>query len=333
MKTLISKVGLCVSLQGPSKLRIKNLEVSFPKDNELRIEVRAAALNFPDLLMTYGKYQYRPPIPFVVGMEGAGIVQEIGSGVTRFNIGDQVIFKGKTGACSEYVNVDEDAAEFLPSSLSYEEGAAFAVTFYTAYIALAVKGTVRPGETLLVHGAGGGVGQASVSVGKALGAIVIATASNSDKLEVAKQSGADFTINYQDNAFSDQVNDLTEGKGADVIMDPVGGWVLNESINCLSWGGRLLCVGFASGDFGNISLSGLQERGGVLMGVRAGEFSRRNPARGKQAYRELSQMIVEKKLKPWIGRRWPLDRVAEAIESMEKREIVGKQVIIINGNP
>ncbi len=333
MNTLTSKAGLCTSLEGPSNLKIEKIQVPFPTGAEIRIAVRAAALNFPDLLMTYGKYQYRPPVPFVVGMEGAGVVQDIGPEVKRFKVGDKVIFKGKTGACSEYVNVEEVAAECLPASLSFEGGAAFAVTFYTAYIAMAVKGGLKPGETLLVHGAGGGVGQASVSVGKALGATVIATASNSDKLDVARRSGADFTINYKEKPFANEVNEMTGGKGADVIMDPVGGWVLDESIKCLSWAGRLLCVGFASGDFGNISLSRLQEQGGVLMGVRAGEFSRRNPSRGKQAYSELSQLIVEKRLKPWIGRRWPLDNVAEAIESMEKREVVGKQIITINGDP
>lgn len=333
MKILTSRAGICSSLEGPSKLKIEKIEVPFPKNIEVRIAVRAAALNFPDLLMTYGKYQFKPPAPFIIGMEGAGVIQDVGCDVTRFKVGDKVIFKGKTGACSEYTNVHEEAVENLPATLSYDDGAAFAVTFYTAYIALAVKGELKSGETLLVQGAGGGVGQASVSVGKALGANVIATASNPEKLEVAKQSGADFTINYREKSFADKVKQLTDGKGADVIIDPVGGWVLDESTRCLSWGGRLLCVGFASGDFGNISLSRLQERGGTLIGVRAGEFSRRNPVKGKQAYSELSQLITENKLKPWIGRRWPLDKLAAAIEAMERREITGKQIITINDDP
>lgn len=325
--------AVCCDLSGPTSVQLRFVPVVPAAQGEVRIAVKSAALNFPDLLMTYGKYQFKPDLPFTVGMEGAGIIEEVGDAAAcRFSLGDNVIFKGKTGACCSSITVAEEAVEMLPAGLSFEEGAAFAVTFMTAYICLAKRGQLKPGEILLVHGAGGGVGQAAVSVGKALGATVIATASTTEKLDIARQSGADYLVNYHDVSFSEAVMDLTGGRGANVILDPVGGDVLERSVDCLSWAGRLLCVGFASGDFGRISLSELQQKGAVIIGIRAGEYSRRHPEEGRAAYQELSALVSSHSLRPWIGTQWPLSRISEALKAMENRSIVGKQVIKISGD-
>jgi len=324
--------AVCSDLGGPSSVQMRHIDLPSLRTTDIQIKVKAAALNFPDLLMTYGKYQYRPTLPFIIGMEGAGEVIAVGSDVGRFQVGNRVMFKGKTGACSDYINVEQSQAEIMPESLSFEEGAAFGVTFHTAYVSLVKRGHLKEGETLLVHGAGGGVGQAAVTVGKALGAKVFATASNTEKLSVAKESGADYLINYADGNFSENIMRETNGQGVDVILDPVGGHVLDSSVPCLAWNGRLLTVGFASGDFGNVSLIQLQQRGGSLIGVRAGEFGRRNPEAGRAAYNELKNLTIEKKLRPFIGRAWQATEVADALRAMETRNVVGKQVILSNGD-
>ncbi|MBL4740999.1 MAG: NADPH:quinone oxidoreductase family protein [Sneathiella sp.] len=323
--------AVCSDLGGPSSVEMRHIDLPPLEAIDIQIEVKAAALNFPDLLMTYGKYQFRPQLPFVIGMEGAGEIVAVGSNAKRFQIGDRVMFKGKTGACSDYINVDQKQVEPLPSTLSFVEGAAFGVTFHTAYVSLVKRGQLKAGETLLVHGAGGGVGQAAVAVGKALGAKVFATASSSEKLSVAKESGADYLINYADVNFSKEIMRKTNGNGVDVILDPVGGKVLDSSVFCLAWNGRLLTVGFASGDFGNISLLELQKKGGSLVGVRAGEYGRRNPEAGRIAYDELTALTIQKNLRPWIGRVWEQVDVAQALRAMEDRGVFGKQVISLNG--
>jgi len=277
--------AVCTSLSGPDAVKIIETPIRTLGVNEVLINVRAASLNFPDLLMTYGKYQYKPEIPFIVGMEGSGAVQSVGAEVQKFKVGDIVMFRGKTGACAEFKIANEDDVLPVPSNLSFEEAAAFGVTFQTAYVALVRRGRLQAGEWLLVHGAGGGVGQACVAVGKALGAKVIATASSAGKRGIALKSGADHVVDYHDGVFTQEIMSLTAGQGASVIMDPVGGHVLNESVNCLGWQGRLLSVGFASGGFGNINLEELRRRGGELIGVRAGEY-------GVKTLKRVEQLIV-----------------------------------------
>jgi len=322
--------SICQSLEGPGRVIHAEVPLAELKDNELLIEVKAAALNFPDLLMTYGAYQFRPELPFVVGMEGAGVVLEAGCDANHVNPGDKVLFRGKTGACARLKIAQNTDVSLMPGHLDFTDAAAFGVTFQTAYVALAKRGRLQAGEWLLVHGAGGGVGQACVSVGKAFGAKVIATASSEDKRAIAKQSGADFIIDYSEQCFSEAVMDVTQGQGVDLIMDPVGGWVLNESVYCLSWMGRLLTVGFAGGDFGNIDLKVLAQKSGELIGVRAGEYGRRNPEAGQQAYGELLQLAEKNDLRPHIGAVWNAWEVAAALKSMEDRIAIGKQVIFIN---
>lgn len=331
MTVITSLSAICTHLDGPTSIEMRHIDLPALGDEEVQIRGKAAALNFPDLLMTYGKYQFKPTVPFAIGMEGAGEVVALGQKVTGFTVGDRVMFKGKTGACSEFINVPQTQVDLLPEMLTFEEGAAFGVTFHTAYVSLARRGRLKAGETLLVHGAGGGVGQAAVAVGKALGATVFATASNEEKLNIARQSGADYLINYAEGSFSDEIMRITDGVGVDIILDPVGGEVLNSSVNCLAWSGRLLSVGFASGDFGNLSLLELQQKGGALIGVRAGEYGRRDPAAGRSAFDELTKLTIEKNLRPWIGGIWQSDEVSEALRAMEDRNVFGKQVILSNG--
>ncbi|GLQ06048.1 NADPH:quinone oxidoreductase family protein [Sneathiella chinensis] len=326
----MNRSAVCSSLEGPDRIRIEEQSPGLLAAGAVRIAVRAAALNFPDLLMTYGKYQYRPPLPFVPGMEGAGVIQDLGAGVQGFRVGDRVLFRGKTGALASLADVPVDHVSALPERLSFEEGAAFGVTFSTAYIALARRGQLAPGERVLVLGAGGGVGQASVAVGAALGGHVIAAASTTEKLDIARQSGAGDCINYRQDDLRQSVAALTDGEGVDMVLDPVGGRLLEDSLYCLRPGGRLLTVGFASGSFGNLPLADLQAREISLLGVRAGEYGRRNPDAGKTAQRELFELADRKVLRPYVGKIWDLVQVTQALKAMELGKVLGKQVVRID---
>ncbi len=332
MKRRSSLSAVCRHLGGPEAVMLEATDPREPGDQDVVIDVKAASLNFPDLLMTYGKYQFRPPLPFVIGMEGAGVIARMGRKCRHFRLGDKVMFKGKTGACSETITVHEGSVEPLPENLSFEEGAAFSVTFQTAYVALSRRANLQPGETVLISGAGGGVGQASVAVAKGLGATVIAMASHAEKLDIAHRSGADHLIHYNDYRFAEKVLDLTGGKGANVILDPVGGPVLEEGVKSLAWSGRLLTVGFASDSFGKVPLNLLQEKGASLVGVRAGEYGRRNPEDGEKAFQELVELTEACDLKPWIGDVASLAEVSDRLKAMQERRVLGKQIIRIDSS-
>ena len=323
-------VAECQALRGPGSVKISNRELPELKSGDVLIEVVAAALNFPDLLMTYGKYQFKPEPPFAVGMEGAGRIVALGPDVQKFKVGMDVMFRGKTGAAATYKVADASDVSPMPTTLDFEAAAAFGVTFQTAYVALAKRGRLKPGESVLIHGAGGGVGQASVAVAKAMGARVIATASSAEKGEIAKQSGADHVINYMEADFAQHVMAATGGRGADLVLDPVGGEILNKSLSCLAWQGRILTVGFASGSFGNIDLSHLQSLSGSIVGVRAGEYGRRNPEAGQIAFNEMLQLTEQHGLSPYIGKVWELGEIVPALKAMETRSVIGKQVIRID---
>ncbi|MCG8493008.1 MAG: NADPH:quinone oxidoreductase family protein [Sneathiellales bacterium] len=326
-----AKAVQCKMLSGPDNLVLEESEISEPGKTEILIDIHAASLNFPDLLMTYGKYQFKPELPFTPGMEGAGVISAVGADVCQFTTGERVMFKGKTGACATKICVEEEHVSRLPANLSFEEGAAFAVTFQTAYVSLKRRGRLKAGETLLVLGAGGGVGQATVAVGKALGATVIAAASSAEKLEIARQSGADYLINYGEVDLVKTVLEITDGQGVSLLLDPVGGALMPQGIDTLGQGGRYLIVGFASGDFGKADLKKVRNREIDLIGVRAGEYGRRNPEAGASASQELVKLTEKEKLIPWIGRTWALEETINALKAMESREVLGKQVIKITG--
>jgi NADPH:quinone reductase len=290
------------------------------------VRVHAAALNFPDLLMTRGGYQYRPEVPFVIGMEGAGEVVATAGEIGDIAVGDRVCFRSRTGACADIVVLPAAEVHPVPVNFTVEEAAVYQIAALTAYIALVHRGALVAGETLLVHGASGGVGLAAVQLGRALGARVIATGTSAAKLAIASNHGADHTIDSA-TIFRDRVMQLTDGRGADVIFDPVGGDIFDESVHCIAWGGRLLVIGFASGRIPDLRANLPLLKGFSLIGVRAGETGRRDPACGAHAQKEIERLAAAGVFKPHIGARYPLTDGVEALRAMALRKIAGKIVI------
>jgi len=317
-----------------SNVEIEVLTLEEPKDHEVLIRVKAASVNFPDLLMTKGMYQHKPELPFVLGMEGSGIVEGVGKAVIKVKIGDEVTFgaMGK-GAFSEYVVVGENSVEAKPSNLTFAEAASFQTAYLTAYVSLVRCGNLVKGETLLVHGSTGGVGMAAVQLGKFLGANVIATGTSQEKLEHTLEWGADHTILTHVNGeveFRNEVKEITNGKGADVIYDPVGGDVFDHSIRCINWGGRILIVGFASGRIPTLPINMALIKGFSVIGVRAGEFGRRNPEKGLENNIEIRKICEAGHFKPHVCKAFPLNEAKESIHFLSQRKLVGKVVVLMN---
>ncbi|MGY3367284.1 NADPH2:quinone reductase [Bradyrhizobium sp. GM2.4] len=238
---------VCRALGAPEKLQLEEFPSRELKPGEVRVAIRAAGLNFPDVLMAAGEYQLKPELPFTPGMEAAGDVTEVGAEASGVFLGDKVIVKMRHGAFTDEAVVTPSQLTPMPSTFDYAEAATYLAGHGTAYHALIDRGRVAPGEVLLVHGAGGGVGLAAVEIGKMLGATVIATASSDEKLAVAKARGADHLVRYDREPFRDAVKRITDGRGADVVFDPVGGEVFENSMRCIAWGARLLVIGFTGG--------------------------------------------------------------------------------------
>ena len=330
-----TKALVCSELSDDmSNVEIEVLTLEEPKDHEVLIRVKAASVNFPDLLMTKGMYQHKPELPFVLGMEGSGIVEGVGKAVIKVKIGDEVTFgaMGK-GAFSEYVVVGENSVEAKPSNLTFAEAASFQTAYLTAYVSLVRCGNLVKGETLLVHGSTGGVGMAAVQLGKFLGANVIATGTSQEKLEHTLEWGADHTILTHVNGeveFRNEVKEITNGKGADVIYDPVGGDVFDHSIRCINWGGRILIVGFASGRIPTLPINMALIKGFSVIGVRAGEFGRRNPEKGLENNIEIRKICEAGHFKPHVCKAFPLNEAKESIHFLSQRKLVGKVVVLMN---
>lgn len=317
-----------------SGLSFKEIPIEKVSKNFVKIDIKAASLNFPDLLMTQGKYQNKPELPFALGMEGSGVISQMGSDVKNYKIGDEVMFGGwGHGAIAKSIVVSESMISLKPESYSFEEAAAFKTAYLTAYVGLIRRGQLQRGETLLVHGASGGVGMAAVQLGKLYGAKVIATGTSDEKLEIVKTWGADEVLNIFENekvSFKDRVKDLTNGKGADVIYDPVGGEVFDQSIRCINWGGRLLIIGFAGGTIPSLPVNYPLIKGFSVVGVRAGEFGRRDPVLGKENIDIINSLADEDKVRPHICKVFNFKDSKEALEFLENRELIGKVVIRIN---
>ena len=284
--------------------------------------------------MTKGMYQHKPELPFVLGMEGSGIVEKIGKHVTKVKEGDEVTFgaMGK-GAFSEYVIVGESSVEEKPSNLNFSEAASFQTAYLTAYVSLVRRGNLLKGENLLVHGSTGGVGMAAVQLGKYLGANVIATGTSPEKLEHTLKWGADHTVLTHINGtveFRNEVKEITNGKGADVIYDPVGGDVFDHSIRCINWGGRILIVGFASGRIPTLPINMSLIKGFSVVGVRAGEFGRRNPKKGLENNIEIRKICEAGHFKPYICKEFSLNEAKESIHFLSQRKLVGKVVVLMD---
>jgi NADPH2:quinone reductase len=279
--------------------------------------------------MVQGKYQFKPELPFAPGMEGAGVVAEVGEGVTKFKPGDKVVAGLRVGGFAEEVNIPADNCRPIPKGMDFVKAAAYPAAYLTAYVALVIRGNLQAGETLLVHGSTGGVGMAAVDIGKLWGAKVIATSASDEKLKTVKARGADHVINVT-RGFREEVKDLTGGKGADVIYDPVGGDVFDESTRCIAWNGRLLVIGFTSGRIPTVSVNMPLIKGFSVVGVRAGEYGRRDPEAGRRNIEAIDRLAAEGKIDPHVCATFPLDHAVEAMRMLQNRQAIGKVVITMD---
>ena len=319
---------LCREYGDHRNLTVSELPLLDPGPGEVLIRNRAFAVGFPDLLTIQGKYQRKPTLPFVPGSEFCGEVEAVGAGVEQFRVGDPVIGTVLIGAFAKMIVAPAENCLALPQTFDVVSGAAFQTAFKTAYVALVERGNLKSGETLLMHGAAGGVGLAAVELGKVLGARVIATGSSADKLRVATANGADHAIDGSNASFRDQVKDLTAGAGADVIFDPVGGDVFDESLHCIAPFGRLLVIGFASGRIANVPTNYPLLKQISIVGVRAGEFGRLDPAGGRRVNAALLKMANADKLHPHIHRRLPFEQLESAFNEILTRTVVGRIVVL-----
>jgi NADPH2:quinone reductase len=316
------KAVVCRELGPPERLRLETFASAPLKRGEVRVAIHAAGINFPDILMAAGEYQLKPELPFTPGVEAAGEVTEV-EGVADAAVGDRVIVKMRHGAYADEAVVTSSQLTPLPSSFDYAEGATFLAAHGTAYHALIDRGQLQSGEVLLVHGAGGGVGLAAVEMGKFLGATVIAAASSEDKLSVAQARGADHLVLYGREPFRDAVKRITDGRGADVVFDPVGGAIFENSLRCIAWGARILVIGFTGG-IGLARTNLLMIKGASVLGVRAGEAVRKNPALGEVRLKALNEWAEAGKIRPHISHRLPLENYAQAMRLLIDRKAIGR---------
>ena len=321
------KALVCRELSGDlDRLSLEDVTLPPLGAGEVRIRIRAVAVNFPDLLMVQGKYQHKPELPFIVGGERAGEIVSVGANVRGFQIGDRVIGVGLTGGFAEECQLPVAAIRQMPDGVDFETAASFSTTYLTAYVALVRRAALQSGETLLVHGAAGGVGLAAVDLGRVLGARVIATASTEGKRAFLHKFGADHVLPA--SGFRDAVKELTQGRGADVIYDPVGGDVFDESTHCIAFNGRLLVIGFASGRIPSIAANIPLIKGFSVIGIRAGEYGRRFPDRGRENIAAIDRLLAEGKIRPHIGAKFPLAQAVDAMRMLAERRIIGKAIIL-----
>ncbi len=320
------KAIVCKEWAKPEALSYEDLPDLEAGDGEVVIAVKACGVNFADALMVQGLYQVKPPLPFTPGFEVAGDILAVGEGVA-LKVGQRVATVLDYGAFAEQVCVPALGVMPIPNSMSYQEAAAFAIAYGTAEVALAHRGQLQAGETVLVHGASGGVGLATVEIAKAMGATVIATASTAEKLELAQSHGADHLINYQEEDFVAKVKDITAGKGADVILDPVGGDVFDKSLRCIAWEGRLLVIGFASGRIPEAPANLTLVKNCSVVGVFWGAYMKHNPKVITASLQRLMQWHDEGKIKPHISEVFKLEDTAVALNKMLGRAVTGKVVL------
>jgi len=323
---------LCTELGPPSNLSVEEVEDPVPATGQVVVDVEAAGLNFPDTLIIEGKYQFQPELPFIPGGEAAGVVSEMGDGVGGLSVGDRVIAMSTYGAFAERWAVPATSVIPIPTGLDAVTAAGFALTYGTSYHALRQRARLQPGETLLVLGAAGGVGSAAVELGKVLGARVIAAASNREKLEFCREVGADETIDYSSESVRDRVKALTDGRGVDVVYDPVGGDLTDQAFRSTAWNGRHLVVGFASGDIPRIPANLPLLKGSALIGVFWGRSLREEPESALHNFAELGRLVEEGAIHPRIWRVFDLDEFEQAFAVFGERRVMGKAVFRISGH-
>ncbi len=323
------KAVLCKAFGTPRDLVLEDVPEPALGSGQVLLKTHACALNFPDVLMIAGKYQSQPPFPFSPGGEVAGTVLAVGDGVTAFTPGDRVFGSGGYSGLAEQCLMPAASLRPVPASMDLAEASGISTTYGTSYYALKQRAALQAGETLLVLGAAGGVGISAVQIGKAMGARVIAAASTPEKLAVARASGADELIDYSDGQLKDKVKALTDGKGADVIYDPVGGDLFNQCLRCINWYGRILVIGFAAGDIPKAPINLILLKSCQLVGVFYGAWSMRDRAENQRNFDELLALFEAGRLKPVIGARYPLASYAEAMEDLLERRAIGKVVVTL----
>jgi NADPH2:quinone reductase len=323
----LMKAVLCKTFGMPEDLVLEDIAAPVPGAGEVLVDVHATALNFPDVLMIQGKYQSQPPMPFAPGGEIAGTVAAVGAGVTRFKPGDRVFGGTGFGGFAEQVAVRERALRPMPAAMGFAEASGISTTYGTSYYALKQRAALQPGETLLVLGAAGGVGLAAVELGKAMGARVIAAASSATKLEAARRCGADDLLDYSDGDLKEKVKALTGGAGADVIYDPVGGDLFQQSLRCINWYGRLLVIGFAGGEIPKVPANLILLKSASVVGVFYGAWTARDPAGSAANFEEILALFSAGKIRPLIGREYTFTDYAAAMRCLMNREAIGKVVV------
>ena len=321
------KALLCKTHGLPDTLVYEDAPDPVPGPGEVVIDMKAAGVNFPDVLIIQNKYQFKPELPFAPGAELAGVVSAVGEGVTNTKVGDRVIASTGWGAFAEKVKAQAKKVIPIPDGVGFDVAAAFILTYGTSYHALVDRGTLKAGETLLVLGAAGGVGLAAIEIGKALGARVIAAASTPEKLAVCREHGADELINYTSEDLRERLKALTGGKGPDVVYDPVGGGFAEPAFRSIAWRGRYLVIGFANGEIPRLPLNLALLKGASIVGVFWGDFVAREPKVFADDVATMFGWIAQGKLRPHISGRYPLGQGARAIEDMMNRKVVGKVII------
>ena len=317
----------CVRHGPPEALVVEDIDAPIPGPGEVLVQVKAAGVNFPDSLIIQNKYQFKPALPFTPGGELAGIVTAVGAGVTRVAVGQHVIGFVMWGAFAEQALVAQDQLVPMPDGMPFDVASAFLMTYGTCWHALSDRAALRAGETVLVLGAAGGIGIASIEIAKALGATVIAAASSPDKLAVCRERGADMTIDYQAEDLRAALKALTGGRGVDVVVDPVGGRYTEPALRSMAWRGRYLVVGFADGEIPRVPLNLALLKGCSIVGVFWGDFLKREPARGESDLAALFELYRAKKIAPLVSARYDLEHAGQAIEALMQRRVRGKVVV------
>lgn len=321
------KAVMCKAWGLPDSLVVEEVPDPVPGPGQVLVDVKAAGVNFPDVLIVQGKYQFKPELPFTPGNELSGVVSAVGPDVAGFSIGDKVIAFTPIGAFAQQALVPVQALMPMPPGMDFDTAAAITLTYGTSHHAVVDRARLKAGETMLVLGAAGGVGLAAIDIGKALGARVIAAASSDEKLAVCREHGADATINYSTEDLREAIKVATDGKGPDVIYDPVGGEYAEPAFRSIGWRGRYLVVGFANGEIPKLPLNLALLKGASLVGVFWGEFAKREPKANMAAMRQMMGWLAEGKIRPRISGRYKLEETAQALNDMAARKVTGKVVI------
>ena len=327
------KAILCKSYGPPENLVLEDVEDIKPREGEAIVEVYAASLNFPDTLQIEGKYQYQPPFPFIPGSEAGGIIKEIGPNVRGFDIGERVMANPGIGAMAELLCVPFERLRKIPDNMSFITASGFPMVYTTSYYALKQRAKLKPAETLLVLGSSGGVGVTAIELGKLMGAEVIAAASTKDKLDFAKKAGADYLVNYSEGDLKTKIKELTNGKGADVIFDPVGGDLFDEATRCINWNGRILVVGFASGRIPEYKANLALLKGASMVGVFLGRWMKEEPEAYEENLNELLELFKQKKIKPTSHQLFKINDFVSAFNLFKERTVMGKVILEIKHEP